>query len=660
MTGRQFISRCLAIASLLPSAPQAQVAPVVPLPATAFFGPAKLQGASLSPSGRWLAQMTSVPNRRVGFLMIDLEGKQEQRFVEASSKDDVIWFRWVDDDWIVFSVHDPEDRRRYGYGSGLISMRRDGSESRMLVAREYDTGDPFYRRRALEPNHHFIRTGARGTTEVIVGEDHDDARGEYSHTTLKAVDVKTGASRTLHDDAPRANAWWFDAKGRARVASHRAGGITTIYWADKSGAWREIASAKQFELPFWPAFVESDESLVVTTSDAAGADEFRRFDFAAKRPAAEVMFATPGFDGSIREFVAHDLGAVIGLRLDLETETSVWFTPRMEKIQAEVDARFPGKVNDLSCVPCDNPKLVLIHSYAANDPGSVVLYRPREGLWQLVGQERPEIDPGQMARLTFHRTKARDGRELPLWVTHPVQPAAPGQPKPAVVLVHGGPWVRGTNWAWNAEAQFLASRGYTVIEPEFRGSTGYGSAHYRAGWKQWGLAMQDDVSDALRFAAAQGWVDSSRVCIMGASYGGYSTLMGLVKDPDQYRCGIAFAAVTDPRFMYEFHWNDISRDGKSFSLPTLLGDPATDGGLLAAASPLVNASRIKSPLLLVHGGADRRVPKENAERMRDALQKQGKNFEYVFYDDEGHGFKYSKNELDYWNRVEKFLAKHLK
>ncbi len=628
-------------------------------PAAAFFGPAKLQGAALSPSGRWLAAMTSVPNRRIGFLILDLEGKQESRFVEASPRDDAVWFQWVNDDWIVFSVYDPEDRRTYGYGAGLMSMKRDGSESRMLIAREYDPGDPFRKRRELDPNHRFMRLGAPGTTEVIVGEDLDDVRGDYAHTTLKALDVTTGATRSVEREAPRASGWWFDAKGRARVTSHNNGGKVTLSWADKSGAWREIAKADQFDLPFWPMYVEGDDTLVVTTSDLTGANEFRHFDFTSNKPAAEVMLATPGFDGPAAPYRLRDSGTVIGLRLAVDTATTVWFSPTMDKIQALVDAKLPGHVNDISCVPCDNPRVVLIHSYSAVDPGSYVLYRPQEGRWQLIGQVRPDIEPERMARLSFHRTKARDGLDLPVWVTRPAQASASTKAAPAVVLVHGGPWIRGTRWSWDAEAQFLASRGYVVIQPEFRGSTGYGENHHRAGWKQWGQAMQNDVTDALRFGVAQGWVDASRVCIMGASYGGYATLMGLAKDPDQYRCGVALGAVSDPRFMFEFHWNDIDRDGKSFSLPVMLGDPKADDAMLAANSPLVQAHRIKSPLLLVHGGVDRRVPIQNAERMRDALRKSGKDFELVVYADEGHGFKYVKNELDYWRRVEAFLAKHL-
>jgi dipeptidyl aminopeptidase/acylaminoacyl peptidase len=287
------------------------------------------------------------------------------------------------------------------------------------------------------------------------------------------------------------------------------------------------------------------------------------------------------------------------------------------------------------------------------------MWRPQEDKWQLLGEARPDIAPARMAALEFHRTTARDGQDLPVWVTRPAGPAG-AKPAPAVVLVHGGPWVRGVVWGWHSEAQFLASRGYVVIEPEFRGSLGYGDKHYRAGWKQWGRTMQDDVTDALRFAVKQGWVDASRVCIMGASYGGYSTLIGLVRDPDQYRCGVAFAAVSEPQNMYDYHWSDFGYQTRNFNLPVLLGDRTKDAGMLADISAVRHAEKIKAPLLLAHGARDRRVPIEHAEAMLAALRKAGKSVEWVRYPEEGHGFFYDENRFDYYRKVEAFLAKHLK
>ena len=626
------------------------------IPAQAFFAPAKMQGARLAPGGRWLAAITSVPGRRVGFLMIDLDGKEASRFVEASDKDDVVWFRWVSDDWLVFSVNDPADRGVGQLGRGLMSMRRDGSSSRMLIAREYEPEDSLKKRRYLDHFHYFLGMGATGSDEVVVGEARYDVGYKYSHTAPKLVNVATGAVRGLPDTAPRAGDWWFDMQGRPRVARQAVEGDVVTWWADEKGAWRVLDKSPRFQSNFGPAYIDGQDGLVVSTADENGSLVLRRFDFATGQPAPEALVRTPGFNGPLSPVRLPGNGTVVGLNLTVDAPTTVWFSPDMQRLQETVNGKFPGRVNLLHCQPCDKPSAVVIHTFSDVDPGSWVLYQPQGDKWQLIGQARPDIDPRRMARVELHRAKARDGRELPVWVT---RPAGEG-PRPAVVLVHGGPNARGSYWQWDAAAQFLASRGYVVIEPEFRGSTGYGFEHFRAGWKQWGRAMQDDVTDALRFAAGKGWVDASRACIVGSSYGGYAALWGLAKDPDLYRCGVAHMAVTDPRHMFEFHWNDISSDAKQYSLSVLLGDPKTDAEMLAAVSPLEHAQRIKAPVLLVHGGRDRRVPIENGERMRDALRRHDKMVDWVVYPEEGHGFQFLENELDYWRRVETFLAKHLR
>jgi dipeptidyl aminopeptidase/acylaminoacyl peptidase len=349
----------------------------------------------------------------------------------------------------------------------------------------------------------------------------------------------------------------------------------------------------------------------------------------------------------------------------VDAETTVWFDAGMKRLQDAVDDRFPGRVNRISCQRCTQPDdPVLVQSSSDREPGQLWVYRakPSEGTpqWQAVARLMPRIDPRQMASVDFQRIKARDGRDLPVWLTVP-QGASAGKPMPAVVLVHGGPWIRKGYWVWDPMAQFLASRGYLVIEPEFRGSWGYGGEHYRAGWKQWGQAMQDDVADALRWAQQTG-LASGRACIAGASYGGYSTLMGLARHPELYRCGVAWAAVTDLELFVSGSWrveDDISTVGRRHTMPELVGDAQKDAALIAANSPVLLADRIKAPLLLAFGESDLRVPLAHGERMRAALVKSGHSPEWVTYQGEGHGWHLLKNKVDFAQRMERFLARHL-
>jgi dipeptidyl aminopeptidase/acylaminoacyl peptidase len=231
----------------------------------------------------------------------------------------------------------------------------------------------------------------------------------------------------------------------------------------------------------------------------------------------------------------------------------------------------------------------------------------------------------------FVRIKARDGMSIPVYVT---KPKGKG-PFPTIVMIHGGPYVRGNQWGFSPDNQFLASRGYMVVEPEFRGSTGYGSKLFRAGWKQWGLTMQDDMTDATKWAIEQGLADPKRIAIAGASYGGYATMMGLVKEPELYKVGINWVGVTDIELMYTIGWSDFmgaDSPWMKYGMPVMIGDPAKDAAQLKATSPLQQAHRIKQPVFMAYGEEDYRVPLPHGTKMRDALIANGnKNVECKKY-----------------------------
>lgn len=258
------------------------------------------------------------------------------------------------------------------------------------------------------------------------------------------------------------------------------------------------------------------------------------------------------------------------------------------------------------------------------------------------------------------RIKARDGFEFPVLVTRPQGKG----PWPSVVLVHGGPFVRAEYWGFSADSQFLASRGYLVIQPEVRGSTGYGDRLFRAGWKQWGLGMQDDVTDATRWALAQGLADPKRIAIAiaGASYGGYAAMMGLLKEPGLYKAGINWVGVTDIGLMYELGWSDfMGSKWMRYGMPRMVGDLENDRAQLVATSPLQQAACIKQPVLMAYGEEDYRVSLQHGTRMRGALNEAGnKQVEWIQYEGEGNGWMLEENNVDFWTCVEKFLARHLK
>ena len=657
-------------------------APAAPalLPVDLFFRHADIGQAQLSPSGRHLAISLNVRDR-LGLAVIDLQGSEPPRLLLRDDLADIRDFHWVNDRWLVFRLIQLDaGNADQDFGPGLFSVSLDGGVARMLIRVRWDlVREPRTGQEPLDPRHHLMAVPAGGSgDEVVVGYRRIGATGELDAVVPMRLNVVTGRSRSLGQGMPdHVKGWLFDLQGEPRVAIARHRGEVTFHWRGPgSEVWRELARHPTLLAPFWPHSVDSAGRLFVTVTEDDGAQirVLRRFDLQTGRPETAALARAPGFDfqgglvhdGADRERLAD---GALGLRLTTDAETTVWFKPRLAALQQAADQRLPGRVNRLSCRRCErDDAVVLVQSWSDQDPGQLWLHRPDGAQWQRIGAVRKDVDPRAMARLDLHRFPARDGLEIPVWITQPQTvpatagaPAAKPPPRPAVLLVHGGPWVRGASWQWSGEAQFLASRGYVVIEPEFRGSTGYGSRLYAAGFRQWGRAMQDDLADAVRWAVAQGWVDGRRVCIAGASYGGYATLMGLVRDPDLYRCGIAWVAVSDPRLVFQWAWGyDVSEEGRLHDYPLLIGDPVADAAMLTDIAPVTHAARIRAPLLLAHGQRDWRVPVLHAERLRAALTAAGHPPDYVVYNDEGHGWLRPANRYDFARRMERFLAQHLK
>lgn len=653
-----------------------------PVPAEAFFRPPAVLEAQLSPSGRRLA-LTTESGGRVGLFVIDLQQAEVAFGRVAHFNDaDVRRFAWVNEERLVFDVVDlklgaGEDRRT---APGLFSARFDGTELRTLVERQgrapISDGTPI---RTLPWNHVLLHVpasqaaaGGADADEVIVGQMEFD-RNELVDLRPIWLNTRTGRTRSLPlVGAPvRAVRWWFSPQGQPRAALAHRGSREALHWFHgprdgQAGHWVQLTEGPLAGLPFRPAWVGRDDSLYVTHREGpAGERVVAPFDFQAGRPGATLV-RVAGFD-FMGELQGDDEGGrLLGVRVVSDAEETVWFDAAHQALQQAVDKALPGRVNRVSCRRCTAPDaVVLVKSWSDRHPGQWLLRLPADAdgkpRWRLIANQQRGIDPARMARVDFERIRARDGRPLPLWLTRPTG-ALDGQSLPAVVLVHGGPWVRGGHWRWEPMAQFLASRGYLVIEPEFRGSAGYGAAHERAGDRQFGQAMQDDVSDALLWARQRG-LASDKACIVGGSYGGYSTLMGLIRTPELYRCGSAWFAVADLLLYVEGGWfveDDIGDSGRRHLLPLRVGDPVKDREMLLAHSPVAQAHRLRSPLQLVWGREDRRVPIAHGHRLRSAMQSAGLEPEWIEYEDEAHGLRRLVNRVDMARRLEAFLARHLK
>ncbi|WP_156392184.1 MULTISPECIES: prolyl oligopeptidase family serine peptidase [unclassified Roseateles] len=645
-----------------------QHAQAAPPPAEVFFKDPDIGEAVLSPSGRRLAITSAKGTPRAALVVYDLapggRGLRAAQFPEA----DVVNVHWVNDERLVFGVTDfSAGSGRPAGAPGLFTVKTDGSPMRQLVRRQWkpainDGRDD----RMLDWNHRLVavppsRPG-KVNEEVLLVEFSSGGNHVETPVWLNAVNNTT---RSVDYKEPLHTVGWMaDSLGEPRIAFTQHKDRRAAYWQPPgSRTWTQLYESDLLGLPYRIEAVDDTGALFVSRFEGAQRQRaLARYDFASGAPEAKPLVAVPGFDFA-GDLVTNETGRTVGVRVVADGETTIWFDAAMKAFQERTDSLFAGRINRIDCRRCGAPDMVaLVRSYSDRDPGRLYLFqgKPPEGekSWRLFRAVREDIKPDQMATMELQRIKARDGLDLPVWVTR--HPDAKG-PLPAVVLVHGGPWVRGSEWRWDAEAQFLASRGYVVIAPEFRGSAGYGSVHLEAGFRQWGQAMQDDVADALRWAQKEG-IASDKACIAGASYGGYSTLMGLVRDPALYRCGVAWLAVTDLDLLVQGSWwvdDDLDNDYRKYQMPERVGDAVKDAAMLAANSPVRQAARIKAPVLLAFGEQDQRVPLAHGKRMREALRAAGNDPVWVTYSGEAHGFGVVKNQVDFAERMAAFLAKHL-
>jgi dipeptidyl aminopeptidase/acylaminoacyl peptidase len=659
-------ARLLLAGALATAFAPAGAAPSVPdaaLPAVeSFFSNPLLANAELSPSGRYLAAISGAPGRRDMLVVVDL---QENKATPVAGHEDVdvLQFQWVNDERLLFNVSD----KQVGPGgnflaSGLYAVNRDGSGMRQLASRNGGRREASQVKDKMLPWYTTMlgQRSAQDSDEVYVLSS-DPGRSERGQTTnLLKLNTVTGKALTVQPPGP-VDGWLLDNEGEPRLAFRAADGATTLHYRDPaSGAWRDLAQFPTYagsKDGFTPVGFGADGTLYVRAHAGKDAAALHTLDLATGKVKPQGVVVMPGydFDGGL----VSRRGKLLGVAVETDAPANIWFDKDMQAIQQQVDKLLPGAVNLISVASRAGAPWVLVRSLSDLRPLSWHLYQPATGKLNPIGTSLEGIDPARMGRQDPVRYKARDGREIPALLT---VPAGATKNLPLVVLVHGGPYVRGNHWGWNPETQFLASRGYAVLEPDFRGSRGYGSAHFRAGLKQWGLAMQDDIADGARWAIAQGVADPKRICIAGASYGGYAALMGLVKDPDLYKCGINWVGVTDINLLFNGHWSfdsDQSDDWRNHGMPLMIGDPAKDAAQFKATSPIEQAAKITQPLLLAYGAVDRRVPLYHGNQFRDAVQDHNKQVEWVVYQDEGHGWTRPQNRFDFWTRVEKFLDKHI-
>ena len=654
---------CAGLLALAAGAACADTTPAAPRrpPVESFFENPAFSAALLAPDARHIALRVGSAGKHDVLAVIDVD-TMAFKVVANFSDADVGSFEWVNNDRLLFDSVD----RGLGDGArdlapGLFAVDRDGARFRQLANRGgyygYPSRDPMVLPSTVTMLH---QRGAQDSDSVYVINAEYDHRYYFRSAELLQLNTVTGRSKPIDRPAPMRR-WLLDQKGQPRVALSYDRNVRKTWYLDPATAeWRTLAESdiyKEAPTDFTPLEFGPDGTLLVTANADSDKTALYRFDLAVGK-LGQAIVKIDDYDFSGR--LLTNQRKLLGVRVLSDAYSDEWIDADMKAVKQRVDALLPGLVNLVSVAARAETPWVLVASHSDVQPRFTSLFNTATGQLKKVGGSQIRIDPAQMGRQQMVRYKARDGRVIPAWLTLPH--GSTGKNLPLVMLVHGGPFVRGGVWGWDADSQFLASRGYAVLEPEFRGSTGFGRDHFRAGMKQWGLAMQDDIADGAKWAIAEGIVDRGRICIAGASYGGYAALMGLVNDPGLYKCAINWLGVTDIQLMYTGHWSfesDMSDVYKQYGMPLLVGDMENDAAQFKATSPLAQAARITQPLLLAYGGADQRVPLYHGSKFYEEVKRTNPNVEWVVYPDEGHGWQVPKNRYDFWTRVEKFLDRNI-
>jgi dipeptidyl aminopeptidase/acylaminoacyl peptidase len=557
-------------------------------------------------------------------------------------------FIWSAPERLLISMAYKRGKRDQPIESGdIYAMNADGSGLEVLMgSRSLKRPDG---KTVMPPDR-----GERGFAAIIDDLPQDPVnvlislqpyRSEY--TRVEKLDTLTG-TRTKISSAPIRDAVFLnDNHGNVRFAlGYNRDGKRELYHRDAGqGDWQLLRAEDDKKLMDLPIGFSADDRIAYMRSEHEnGPDSITSFDPVSKAR-AEVL-RDPVFDPARIIYRNNSRIPVGAFFLGDGKPRTAFFdanSPEARRYRS-LEAAFAGQTVLLNS-QTDDERWSLVQVASDRNPGDFFLFDNTRSNAEHVVSRRSWFDPAHMAPSRAIVVAARDGLQLHGLLTVSASAGA----KPAlVVMPHGGPFGEQDVWGFQDDAQMLAAAGYAVLQINYRGSGGYGTAFERAGQRQWGAKMQDDLTDATRWAIAQGLADPQRVCLYGASYGGYAALMGVAKEPALYKCAVGYVGVYD--------LNMIQRQTNSRRvIREWMGEPAE----LEAASVVHMAGRIKAPVFLAAGGKDERAPIAHSRKMEAALRKAGVPVETLYYETEGHGFYAQEHQREFASRLLSFLSRHL-
>ena len=646
------LAAALLAAFALPGAVVAQTAPDGRVDVTAFIKRDLFEDIKISPNGDYLAATVPMEDRTGMVILNRATGKQTAAFAMGKNTH-VEEFVWVNPERVLISIAESFGQLDNPQLTGeLFAVNVDGSRAENLVGFRVDGGGPGTR---IKP-----KDAERVWAQVVDPLPNDDRYAivgispfsDEPWTRAEKLDVYTGRRQIVARAPVRRASFATDNAGIVRFAAgSESDNVSKLFYrADQEAEWQLVndeGKSRRVERPL--GFSPDNRTAYLQVEQAEGPDAVVAYDVATGE--RKTLVQDDNVDPYLYIYQAGSNNAPVGVFLMDGKASTVFFDNASAdaRLYRSLEAAFAGQAVVVTSTTQDG-KLALVQTYSDTNPGDFYLFNRETLKADHVISRRDWFDPEKMAPTEPFSLKSRDGLTLHGYLTRPK--GATGK-LPMVVLPHGGPFGVFDEWGFEDEAQMLAQAGYAVLKVNFRGSGNYGRAFQQAGARQWGGTMQDDVTDATRWAITQGIADPTRICIYGASYGAFAAMVGAARQPDLYRCAAGYVGVYDLAMMHR----EDSASGKSSR--NWMNDWVGPIESLSGRSATDLAARIKVPVFLAAGGEDTIAPPAHTRKMERALQGAGVPVESLYYPTEGHGFFTESRRVEYYTKLLDFLSRHI-
>jgi dipeptidyl aminopeptidase/acylaminoacyl peptidase len=642
-------SLALAVACAMPvdviaqeGTPKATISKTWPI--EAFAELPLMDQPALSPDGLHFAARVAV-NGELRLVIGDIHEGSNRLRTMALGDNDLNWWTWVNDEWLLAGIGTEQMVQGMPwYLRRALGIKIDGSKVNVLAKQV-----------AAQQADDVIWIARDGSPRILLSYQTSIYMNEPGFwPRVDEIDIATGRIKRLITPREDVMSWYADAAGAVRMGvgyndSSRMAKL--LYRPDAKTSFRVVdrANRRQKDSLTVPLLFLSDEGKAIASDDRDGTDALYELDLATLQLGAKI-FEAPGFD--IEAALPDKSGsALAGVRYIGDAPKIHWFDTTMSKVQSDIDKAVGNRRARIVSTSRDQTRMI-VHVGAADQPGGYYYYDTAMGAMSLMSRISDEFGNARLSPVKTIRYKARDGLEIAAILTVPARREA--KDLPLILMPHGGPFARDAE-EWDWWVQYLAQRGYAVIQPNYRGSSGYGTAFAAKGEGQWGLAMQDDLNDAVDWAVAQGIADPKRVCIVGASYGGYAAMRAAQRDGGRYRCAVSYAGVSDLAAMLRYDGRFLNSGGRKDWVKQQAPD-------VAAVSPVHSAAQFSTPILLMHGKKDRRVQvgqsREMAEKLKASGKVAGRDYIYVEQPLGDHHFSRQADRLDFLKRLDAFLVEH--